>query len=257
LALAFMGRGGARYCLGRPDWRDDLRHGLAMARSADPLTYAAAVALGYTPAIPFGAVRPDDSTVREIEAALKIAERSADDVALAIARTTLGLALVYRPTSAERDRGKQLLTEVSDECKRRGYLLCDLPLVEAYLAREMARRGDLDEAIPSMRATANSLFRERRLLAWGVPATGVLVEMLLDRGNRADVAEAETAIERLAAAPAEEGLVIRDIWLLRLRALLARAYGDDPAYARFRDRYWDMAKTLGFEGHIKWAEAMS
>jgi class 3 adenylate cyclase len=256
LALAFMGRGGARYCLGRPHWRDDLRHGLAMARRADPLTYAAAVALGYTPAIPFGAVRPDDSAVREIEAALKIAERSADDVALAIARTTLGLALVYRPTNAERDSGKQLLAEVSDECKRRGYLLCDLPLVEAYLAREMARRGDLDEAIPLMRATGNLLFRERRLLAWGVPATGVLVETLLDRGADNDVAEAEAAIERLAAAPADEGLVIREIWLLRLRALLARTHGDDAAYAHFRDRYRDMAKTLGFEGHIAWGEEM-
>jgi class 3 adenylate cyclase len=257
LALAFMGRGGARYCLGRPDWRDDLRHGLAMARSADPLTYAAAVALGYTPAIPFGAVRPDDSAVREIEAALKIAERSADDVALAIARTTLGLALVYRPTNAERDRGRQLLAEVSDECKRRGYLLCDLPLVEAYLAREMARRGDLDEAIPLMRATADHLFRERRLLAWGVPATGVLVQMLLDRGADGDVAEAEAAIERLATAPADEGLVIREIWQLRLRALLARAQADAVAYAHLKDRYRDMAKTLGFEGHIEWAEAMA
>ena len=68
--------------------------------------------------------------------------------------------------------------------------------------------------------------------------------------------EAEAAIERLAAAPADEGLVIRDIWLLRLRALLARVRGDDAAYAESRDRYRDMAKTLGFEGHIAWAETM-
>ena len=49
LALAFTSRAMARYCLGRPGWRDDLRHGLAMARSADPLTYAAVVALAYWP----------------------------------------------------------------------------------------------------------------------------------------------------------------------------------------------------------------
>ena len=48
----------------------------------------------------------------------------------------------------------------------------------------------------------------------------------------------------------------RDIWLLRLRALLAQAHGDDAAYADFRDRYRDMAKTLGFEGHIAWADTM-
>ena len=82
------------------------------------------------------------------------------------------------------------------------------------------------------------------------------METLLDRGTDGDVAEAEAAIERLAAAPAEEGLALLDILLLRLRALLARARGDAATYAQFRDRYRDVAKTLGFEGHIAWAEAM-
>ena len=109
-------------------------------------------------------------------------------------------------------------------------LLCDLPIVEVYVARERARRGDRDDAIPLMRAAVDHLVREGRLLVWGIPATGVLVQTLLDRGADGDVAEAEAAIERLAAAPADEGLVIRDIWLLRLRALLARAHGDDAAY---------------------------
>ena len=44
--------------------------------------------------------------------------------------------------------------------------------------------------------------------------------------------------------------------LLRLRTLLAPARGDESAYRDYRDRYRDMAKTLGFEGHIAWAEAM-
>jgi hypothetical protein len=119
-----------------------------------------------------------------------------------------------------------------------------------------AQCGDGDDAIPLIRAAVDHLFRDERLLAWGIPATGVLVEILLDRGSAVDAAEAQTAIERLAAARADEGLVIRDIWLLRLRALLARARGDAEAYAHFRDRYRDMAKTLGFEGHIAWAEEM-
>src|SRR6516164_10694626 len=107
-----------------------------------------------------------------------------------------------------------------------------------------------------MRAAVDHLFREERLLGYGIPTTGVLVETLLDRGADADLVEAEAAIERLAAAPADEGLVIREIWLLRLRALLARARGDAAAYADFLDRYRDMAKTLGFEGHIDVADAM-
>ena len=51
-------------------------------------------------------------------------------------------------------------------------------------------------------------------------------------------------------------MAIREIWLLRLRALLAHARGDAVAYADLRDRYRDMARTLGFEGHMAWAEAM-
>jgi hypothetical protein len=107
-----------------------------------------------------------------------------------------------------------------------------------------------------MRSATDHLFREERLRAWGKPATGILVETLLDRGAENDVAEAEAAIKRLAAAPTDDGLVVRDIWLLRLRALLARAGGDAANYAHYRDGYHEMAKSLGFEGHIAWAEAM-
>ena len=256
LALAFAQRAMARYCLGRPGWRDDLRHGLAMAHSTDPLSYATVVTYVYFVGIPSGVLRPDDPAMGEIEDALRIAERSSDDLALTFNRLTLGVALVHRQTDADRDRGQTLLTEVSDVLLRRGHNLCDLPLVNVYVARERARRGDRDDAIPLMRAAVDHLFREGQLLLWSILATGVLVETLLDRSAENDVAEAEAAIERLAAAPADEGLVIRDILLLRLRALLARAHGDATAYAQFRDHYRDMAKTLGFEGHIAWAEAM-
>jgi len=227
-----------------------------MARRADPLSYARVVTYVYA-GIPGGVLTADDRAVREIEDALQMAERSGDDVAVVAARMTLGLALVHRQTAAERYRGQQLLAEVSDVFRRRGNNLAELPIVNVYLARERARREDRDEAIPLMRAAVDDLVREGQLLAYGVPATCVLVETLLDRGADGDVPEAEAAIERLAAAPADEGLVMRDIWLLRLRALLARAHGDDAAYAHFRDRYRDMARSLGFEGHIAWSEAMT
>ena len=81
------------------------------------------------------------------------------------------------------------------------------------------------------------------------------METLLDRGAEGDVAEAETAIERLAEAPTDDRIV-RDIWLLRLRALLAHAKSDDTAYRDYRDRYRAIATELGFEGHMTWAEAM-
>src|SRR5271156_6472311 len=173
-----------------------------MARGADPVSYAAVVAYVYWPGIPAGALRPDDRAMREIEDALQVAERSGDDVTLTHDRLTLGVALVHRHNDAERDRGQNLLSEVSDVLLRRGYLLGDRPIVEVYSARERARCGDRDAAIPLMRAAVDQLFREGQLLAWGVPATGVLVETLLDRGAENDVVEAEAATERLASAPA-------------------------------------------------------
>ena len=257
LAFAFAARALARYFLGYRGWPDDLRQGLAMTRSADPLFYAAGVGYVYNMGIPSGVLRPDDCAVHEIEDALRIAERSGHDHAVTVARMTLGLALVHRQRGAERDRGRQLLAEVGDVFLRRGYFLGDLvPIVQVYSARERARQGDRYEAIPLIRAAVDQMVRVGKLLGWGVPATGVLVETLLERGSASDVAEAEAAIERLAAAPADEGLAIRDIWLLRLRALLAQAHGDEARYRDYRDRYRDMARSLGFEGHIAWAEAM-
>jgi hypothetical protein len=177
-------------------------------------------------------------------------------MALVFARTTLGVALVRRPTDAEVSGGQKLLAEGGEVFLRREHNLSELRLIKMYLARERARRGDRDQAIPLMFAAIDELVREGQLLSWGIPATGVLVETLLDRGAEADVAEAEAAIERLAAAPADEGLAIRDIWLLRLRALLSKVRGDEAAHRDLASRYRAMAESLGFEGHIAMAEAM-
>ncbi|MBV9545967.1 MAG: cyclase, partial [Chloroflexi bacterium] len=256
LTVALATRAIARYALGRPGWREDLQRGLAMARSADPMSHATVVSFVYYPGIVNGALAADDQAVREIEVALQNAERSGDDFALAFARVTLGVALVHRHTAGERDRGHDLLAEVSDVFRQWRYVLCELPLIDVYVARERARRGDRDGAIPLMRAAVADLLREGEPLASGICATGVLVETLLERRAEGDVAEAKAAIERLTAAPADEDMVGREIWLLRLQALLARARGEAAAYAQLRERYRDMARWLEFDGHIAWAQAM-
>jgi class 3 adenylate cyclase len=256
LAIALASRAMARYFLALPGWPDDLRQALAMARSADPFSYVTVVAYVYFPGLPMGALAAHDSALREIEDALQIAERSGDDMALAFARAALGLVLVHRHTDAELFTGQKLLAEACDAFQSRGHNLSELRLLNAYVARERSRSGDPDEAIPLVFAAVDELVREGQMLSWGIPATGVLVETLLDRGAEGDVAKAEAAIERLAAAPADDGLVMRDVWLLRLRALLARAHGDDVTYRDFLGRYRAMAESLGFDGHIAWAKAM-
>ncbi len=165
------------------------------------------------------------------------------------------MALVHRDSAAERERGLPVLGQVRDMCLQGRFYQFSLAAVDVYTARERARRGDRDGAIPQIRAAIDDLFRSGHL-GYCILASAVLVETLLERGADGDVAEAEAAIERIASAPADEGLATREIWLLRSRALLARANGDDTAYRDYRDRYRAMAKSLGFEGHMKWAEAM-
>ena len=132
LAFACTSRAIARYCLGRPGWRDDLRQGLSFGRSADPVSHAAAISLSYFVGIANRVLRPSDSIMREIDDALRIAERSSDDLAVTNARMALGMALVHRDTAAERDRGQQLLAEVGDVFVRRGHNLCELPIANMY-----------------------------------------------------------------------------------------------------------------------------
>jgi adenylate cyclase len=130
-----------------------------------------------------------------------------------------------------------------------------IPLLDIYIARENAHCGDIVGAIELSRDVIGRLSATGTTV-WNGPATFVLVEALLRRGGESELRRARAAIDRLATIPTDPGFVLHDVWLLRLRALLARARGDEAAYRDFRDRYRAMARTLGFEGHIAWAEAM-
>ena len=230
IALALVWRGIARWWSGRDGWRQDLDDAVAMAPETDPITHPSVVSWKYVDAIPHGVLRADDTAVRELEGALQIAEASGEDTSVGNLKFTLGRVLAERDTPAERQRGLELLTEVRDMCLQLRFFRTRLPVVELYTARERVRIGDREDAVSAMRTALDDLFREGQLVH-GVWGTAILVETLLDRGADGDVSEAEAAIDRLAVAPADEGLVMRDIWLLRLRALLARAYGDAAAYA--------------------------
>jgi hypothetical protein len=256
LAVALASRGTARWALGQAGWRDDYDRALAMARSNDPMSHARVITLSYGLAIPCGVLLAGDTALNDIEEALEITERSSEDLTLGMARFTLGFALLHRESPAERERGLAGIELVREMCLNGRFYSPFLPIVDVFTARELANRGDRHAGIPQIRAAIDDLFRQGQTLGWGIPATGVLVETLLIRADDGDLTEAEAAIDRLAATQADEQLVIRDVWLLRMRTLLARARGDESGYRAYRDRYRAMATELGFEGHIAWAEAM-
>jgi hypothetical protein len=116
----------------------------------------------------------------------------------------------------------------------RRFYASEVPGIDVYMAREKAKRGDRAGAIRVLRKAIDDLFHSGQL-AYCVQAIGALVEALLDRGAPGDLQEAEYAVNRLAAAPVDDGLAMRDI-MLRVRALLARAHGDADRYRAFADQ---------------------
>ncbi|HXA88042.1 MAG TPA: AAA family ATPase [Mycobacterium sp.] len=255
LALALVWRGVARFWLGREGWRQDLDDAVAMARNVDRATHALVLFWKHGWAITNGVLIADDSAVHELDEALQMAERSGDDTELGLIKYVLGIALGTRDDAADHQRGIELFAQVREMCVQQRFYQSELPAFELHAARDSVLRGDCESAVPVIRRVLNE-FLEAGQLAYGAVGTTFLVEALLGRGTEGDVAEAQGAIDRASKLPPDQSLVLRDVWLLRLRALVARARGDDDAYRELANRYGALAKSLGFEGHIVMAAAM-
>jgi len=255
LAIAMTFRGVARWWLGRPGWRQDLHDAVAMVRDSDTITFALVIAWTYGLGMWCGVLRADDFALCTIEEALAAAERSSNDFALTGARLTLGTALLCRDAAADRHRGLKLVVQARDRwLPEQAPSL--VPVAALWVARERARLGGGDAAVTIMRQAADELHQQGRI-GWDLCGTGSLVEALLDRGDAGDLAEAQEKIDRLANLRRDQNWAVRDVTLLRLRALLARARGQDVVYRDLVSRYRAMAESLGFEGHIAWAETMT
>ena len=218
LAVATAFRGVARSWLGIDGWRQDLEDAVAMACRSDPVTLALVVAWTYALAIASGVLPADHSAVRTIEETVRTAQSSSNDFAVCGAEFSLAVVLLHRDSEADHRRGLQLMVEVRDDfLPARAPSL--VPNAQLWAAREMARCGNHDAALPVMRKAVQELSEAGRL-GWGILGAGALVETLLVRGTAADLAEAQESIDRLAMLRAEQGSAMRDITLLRLRALL-------------------------------------
>ena len=82
------------------------------------------------------------------------------------------------------------------------------------------------------------------------------MKTLLARGGEGDVAAAEAAVDRLVAALPHASGTHTALVVLRLRALVARASGDEPTCRELVEHYRAMAASFGLEGSMAWAEAM-
>jgi class 3 adenylate cyclase len=254
LAGALAWRGVAQWWLGRGEWRQDLDDALTLARNSNPATLTVVVAWTYGLGIQYGVLRADESALRASEQGVSTAAGCSNDLVLTLAKYALGVALLHQVAAADRHRGWELMQEALRACLRERVLFL-VPVTELWIARERAARGDLDAAIPIIRKAVEEMDQAGGL-GYGLWGTRVHVETLLERGTDGDLTEAQQAIDRLASL-SDDGSAMREITLLRLRALMARARGDDVTYRDLVSRYRAMAESLGFEGHIDWAEAMA
>jgi len=254
MAAALVFRGVARWRLGRGGWREDFDRAVSMTRTIDPVSHAVVIGYKYSGIGP-QVHQADDAALAEIGEALQVAERSSDDIARALVRLALGTTLVRHDSPDRRRRGFEVLAELLDMCVKKRFALNAVPTLEVFAAYTKAARGDLDGAIVQLRSTADDAFHTGNLssVEW---VTLALVEKLLARSGEGDVAAAEAAVDRLAAAPPHASGTHRALVALRLHALVARARGDEPIYRELVEHYRAMATSFGLEGSMKWAEAM-
>ena len=151
----------------------------------------------------------DDAALRDTADALAIAEQSGDDFALGSALLARGIILANRD-APESDVGYDLLAKARDMALAHRFSLDVVPFVDIHTAMRKVQTTDVDGAIDAARAAIDNEF---------APA-------------------------RLAAVSTDPGFVIYEVPLLRMRALLARARGDEAAYRDLVDRYRTMANCL-------------
>ena len=254
LAIALAFRGVARWWLGRPGWRQDLHDAVAMARNSDPATLGVVVTWTYGLGICYGVLRADDSAVRAIEEAVQTAEGQ-QRYRADLRRVRVG----WRAAESGR-RGRPSPRAGADVAGPRVACasVCPflVPVTELSPPGRQARRGDRDAAIAAMRKAVDELHQATSGsgMAFGAPAFwwrrcwSVAPRATWPKPKR-----------RSTGWRTWQPIKVRRCSRSRCCGCARCWPGPAATTSAYRDlvsRYRAMAESLGFEGHIAWAEAM-
>jgi class 3 adenylate cyclase len=253
LAFASAMLASARCALGQKKWKGGFDHAIEVSK-VDATTYVSIVMFKYVLGITCGALLADAVAQQETADAMQIAQQCKEDFALHMAELLRGIVLVSAE-SGDRRLGFDLLEQARCAALDERFMLVTLPTIDVQTAADRTQGGDLDGAVDLSRRTIADQSERGTMLHLGA-TTSVLVESLLRRGRAGDMEEAQAAINTLAAVPTDPGFVLYELPLLRMRALLASARGDDDGYQAYADRYLAMAQAVQFEGHLATARAM-
>ncbi len=253
LAFALVLHASASSILGMTGWKRDYDRAIEMARAVDKFTFCAVVMFKYI-AVENWALLPDDEALHDTAEALEAAQQFGDDFSLTTCEFVRGTVLVRR-NDADRQVGFDLLAKCRQVALDHRFTIIAAWCADLDVAAEKIRTGDFDTAIDLCCDVLDAEIRGGEMMNRGWTTT-VLVDALLRRRRPGDLDHAQEAVERLAAMPTEPVYLYHELPLLRLRAILARARGDESAYGRLRDRYRARAEATGMDGHIAMARAM-
>ena len=256
LAFATTMRAIARMGLGEQGWKADFDSANAIAREVDPTTFVSTVFFKYVTGIAVGALMADEAADAETREALDIAHRYSEDMALGLAQLARGMTLVRAGDEALRSEGFELLASARELAARERCAMTEIALVDIQTAAECLRVGDVASAVHTTERVLDDIDRSGTPMYRGA-ASAVLVTALIHRGAEGDLARARAAVDRLANSRTGAGSVVDELFCLRLRAMLSAAAKDGESYRRFADHYRSRADSLGFEGHLSVATAMT
>lgn len=226
--------------------RRHLSETLKDARHLHPLSHASL--LIYPVFLTALGIEPHRNLLDEVSTALSRAESFADQFGMVLGRWLYGTVLLRlqpdsRPEAIAALRQAQNAIEETHLCG------CGLATIRTDLAMNEARNGRVDIAIEQLRKCFDEVHGGFPAFAC-VPAEA-LVDLLIERGDPFDIAEAERVLQRW-----KPGVPALDMWLLKSRALLARAAGDTDGLTRAAMGYLEACRALGATARIPLARRL-
>ncbi|OBA97738.1 hypothetical protein A5662_16610 [Mycobacteriaceae bacterium 1482268.1] len=255
LSVAVMSRAAGHMCIGAAGWKREMDDAAAACGEFAPFGESVSLTWKYGLCVAMGAARVDASVVGAVADLLARCELRGDDLSLDTARFLYGLCLAQL-AGPEREHGLELLVAVKKAVLQENRsVAASLPVIELELAKDAARNGDVDGAIDSLSSMISAEAALPRVGVYGL-ATEAMVDILLGRGSKVDIAAAEKAVARMSARTGESEIVLNELLLLRLNALVANAHGNRQRCHDYTERYRAMAIECGYEAHIDKAESM-
>ena len=250
LAPANAIRGVIQMCCGDAEsGRRHLRQATEYGRELTVLN--AQLGFFWCTAVALGLYQPDDQ-LDQLRDALRRAESFGDVGAVSVAQWAYGTALL-RTSKASCEEAIRVLESARAALQKHKVFGIALATIDADLATDAARRGQLDKAIDDLRDSFSThIGGGFRAL---VGCTGeAFVELLIDRGRADDLIEAHQIVDDPRARQA--GIPAMNLWWLTSRALLAKAEGDSEGYGTLAEEYLALCEKLHARGRLADARRM-